>query len=425
LWGGDLTEEKIDKQSILMEEYKLHRQEVISTQGAYNSQISHVQLYGAFIFAGSALILKKEPWIIELPYSAKILGAIIAASLAFYLVSVAMNSSYTFLVLRQRMAEIEFTINSMAKSHVMIYESNIAPNAFGRVFTTSGIPTPVAWSGLWRILLLGGILGILIQVASEMNLGKPGFVYATVVTIVGFILAFQHVFMYVKWNNIDQNWESVEKSHIRGIFRFLSWCISLSALVIISYYLRYGVEEIVKLQEIIGYPKSIGERSDLFTSIYIAVYSALSATLLPTPSEAPLALYKNFDIILLYSSAAFGKGIGSALLAFAVSHFASVSDQVLKFANRPSWLSNFFTKIGDQRQKIGLNALGLYFICQAIPFLPMRTSTCLFAAFYARSRRMLPLVLVVTFVATFFRMFGMWCLIKLGLAVLPSFGAAP
>lgn len=142
------------------------------------------------------------------------------------------------------------------------------------------------------------------------------------------------------------------------------------------------------------------------------LYSALCAVFLPTPSEAPLLLLNVLAPIPVIFISSAGKMIGSLVLAL-ISRRATGA--VFTLLLRRKYIvpeSGFIASING---KWGLTAYGL---CQAIPFLPMRTSTIVLASTSRPGRAIFLNIAVISFLGSIIRMLIVWWLVRAGLDIL-------
>jgi len=121
---------------ILLEKYKLLRTEALQNSAQNNRQVAYVQVYGLFLFFVTGVFFGFRPAglaLSNIPDFFRLPTLILSATLLFYYYSHIYLSSFTFRVLRLRMAEIEKEINRRAKYELLRYESAIAPEFFGKI----------------------------------------------------------------------------------------------------------------------------------------------------------------------------------------------------------------------------------------------------------------------------------------------------
>jgi hypothetical protein len=133
----------------------------------------------------------------------------------------------------------------------------------------------------------------------------------------------------------------------------------------------------------------------------VGIYTALCAIVVPTPSEIPLLLSNVVPIVNLYLAAAIGKGLGSIVLALLSSSFVTYNGYIeewirgLKASSKDTWIAR---NMGGRRKLI------LYFLCQAIPFAPMRLSTIIYSSQSRILSKMFGEVFVLSAIGTVIRM---------------------
>ena len=405
---------------LLLEEYKCHRNEVAAAQQISDLQTRYFQIYGAFISSVAIYILNDtNSWAKSLGITQKTIAALIAAALAFYLVSDAMSTSYKFIVLRGRMAQLERRINRLLRRNnsedLMTFESQTTPVLFGAFFSGMGFPTPVAWSGIWRFVLFALILIVLVVLSDYSGMARIGFDYSVSILAIGATLAIQTVGMY---RRTASTLDPKPIDNLVGSAKFLSWLIALFVFVCVLDAAKYGTPSVPWFLNG-GY---------IFTIFKTFVYSMFCAMFLPTPSEAPLALMPDFIwgnwfmIGSILGFSAIGKGLGAALLAFSTPSIVRFFPGIDKLANA-SWIKSILNHWQSNQLLFNWKAAVIYFLFQAIPFAPMRTSTIALAFFCKSSKLFVFSIFWLSALGTIFRMLLMLWLIKVGLAILPSFAS--
>jgi hypothetical protein len=133
------------------------------------------------------------------------------------------------------------------------------------------------------------------------------------------------------------------------------------------------------------------------TMLSIVVYQVACTLFWPTPSEAPLLLYPRMSLMSILALCVVGKVLG------AVTILAGWA-QVERLATRvPERFAGFRKWVRDRLARYGFPA---YFVMQAVPFMPMRTSLYVYAGI-ARSWRPVVLGIAVGTVIRNLLMFGL------------------
>ena len=106
------------------------------------------------------------------------------------------------------------------------------------------------------------------------------------------------------------------------------------------------------------------------TALSIVVYQVACTLAWPTPSEAPLLLYPRMSLVAILALCVVGKVLGAvAILAGwkQVERFSErAPERIVRFRN---WVSEWLARYG----------FPAYFVMQAVPFMPMRTSLYVYA----------------------------------------------
>ena len=111
--------------------------------------------------------------------------------------------------------------------------------------------------------------------------------------------------------------------------------------------------------------------NNLLLIFYVFIYNIACAIFLPTPSEAPMLLYKKVPLPIIILISAFGKGLGAYIVC---RTWATLDKTLKKF--RLSFL--FWPKARIERYIRGKGFIA-YLIMQSIPFMPMRSSIYIFS----------------------------------------------
>ncbi len=362
--------------NVLLEEYKLHRQEILQQLAIYNQQTNYMQLLGLVLVSVAGVVFKEKAVLNALPEVARLFVLCLAACFAFYLVSTVMSAAYMFLILRRRMKEIEIAINGRLKLEVMGYETNVAPRFLTKIFYADGFITPHALSGVWRILLFWGSL-ITLTFLAHVSLDSKiyHYFYSVTVCYIGVMLAYKYFSLSSPGHEraFEQSYNGRELGNTANLLRAAQWLQYYVALMILLgvYFFSSAADQFgVRALDWLIMLREVSERLMLTGTV---VYTALCAIILPTPSEAPLVFFGKVATWKLFVAACIGKAIGSLILACIVGLLAR------KTAQPPEWLTRNFGDHPFEGTWIGRSSAVLYFACQAIPFAPMRTSTVIYA----------------------------------------------
>lgn len=175
-----MTSEKDSAVDVLMKEYAALKSEILVQVGLYNQQSRLIQLYGGLLFGVSAAYLSflklttsiegDKPITLAVDVTQGIAAIafwfiilLLAASIAFYIVSSVMSYAYMFKILRMRMASIETQVNKdIGRPVTLTYESEIVPYFLEQKRYAPRSFTPYALSGFWRLITLALFVFVLI-----------------------------------------------------------------------------------------------------------------------------------------------------------------------------------------------------------------------------------------------------------------------
>ena len=416
---------------ILFEEYKLHRQESIAQNQLVHRQTQYIQIYAVFLVSIVTLLATMRApcppssseavplieWAREIPLTFKLPFLALSAAIAFYLVCVAMSSTYMFLILRKRMAMIEQDINeALGHSNFLIYEQRITTRLLGHSLYEKGGMTPHLLSAIFRIVIFLSILILLISVAGQLLSTTPtvAAIYTWGVSFFSYVLISQYLRLATTRGKkaIHQAIQSKDfRAPYPDTFRLLMLATSFGLFIVLLYFARSS-NLYQQLNQVSNWAfgTATAQISSLWQTIGLIVYGVLSGTVLPTPSEAPILLYGHIPVLLILAASAIGKGIGAATIVLAVV--------TGKLKVPAKVVSSVPTMDGSLRGWI------VYFLLQAIPFLPMRSSTAIFGMLLQHKVAALQVGIVCAF-ASVLRMLLMWLFISVGLVttgkIIPTF----
>lgn len=404
---------------ILIEEYKIHKDDLYRHRAIYTSNTTYLQFLGIFIFTIYLYAFEHKDFVQGLPLEVRLLILSLGSLLIFFFFSSVIASIYMFFILRRRMAEIENRINKALGEPAMIYESQIAPVYFERPSPHHGFLNPLSYQSIFRILLFTAATLFLIFIAviflGEIN---TALVYIVVNFYIWIMLLFSYSKIYYLARDGFNSLDVSARSAISPFSEIVGSSINLLAIVLLvllyygdgleyyryseQYISRWGIELYETIQYTHGY------------AIFLAIgtYTMLCAIIVPTPSEMPILLWETLPILPLLAASSFGRAIGAILLASGVFLFRPLL---------PYWL----VKAADNapsRRIYWRDGMGptLYILFQSIPFLPMRTSTILFALASGPKARTLIWIALANLAGTPVRMLLMLVLITVGVAALDS-----
>jgi hypothetical protein len=129
----------------------------------------------------------------------------------------------------------------------------------------------------------------------------------------------------------------------------------------------------------------------------IILYQVACTLFWPTPSEAPLLFYPRMSLVTILALCVVGKVLGAVAILTGwrqVERFSGrAPDRIVRFRN---WMT-------DRLRRYGFPA---YFVMQAVPFMPMRTSLYVYAGL-AKSWRPVVLGIAIATVVRNLLMFGL------------------
>lgn len=142
--------------------------------------------------------------------------------------------------------------------------------------------------------------------------------------------------------------------------------------------------------------------SNWIVVFYVFIYNIACAIFWPTPSEAPLLLYKELPLPIIILVSAIGKGVG----AYIVCKTWFTLDKVLK---KIRFRFLFWPK---SRIELYIKNKGFiaYLLMQSIPFMPMRSGIYIYSYISQDSK----LVAIGAFIGTIFRNLLMLVLVYFG-----------
>lgn len=106
------------------------------------------------------------------------------------------------------------------------------------------------------------------------------------------------------------------------------------------------------------------------TALSIVVYQVACTLFWPTPSEAPLLLYPKWSLVTILALCVVGKVLGAVVILAGWTQIERLAARIPeRFVRGRDW-------VRDRLIRYGFPA---YFVMQAVPFMPMRTSLYVYA----------------------------------------------
>lgn len=391
-----------DKIKVLLKEYELHRNELFLQVDLYNRQTKYTYLYGSLLIAILTLILgigtrDLSSWIglndpkcqgsvdlsnsflqNNLSFKIALLALLtFTAAMAFYLVSTIMSSSYMFLILRRRMSVIEKKINSILESTELLeYESRLTQNYLEQSSYGNYSLTPHFLAGVWRIVLFLTVIVVLGAISFIILPKEICVYYIATISFIAIFLITQYILLYTKRNkeNFDKfisnpgfEFRKIKKSFILGIIIGFIFFVFLIPVL----YLNPNSIDPSSIRSIglLNFSELGGKTWILLVNIFI--YNIACAIFLPTLSEAPLLFYNQIPILIIIIVSSLGKGIGALVVSKTWRTFEKLAEKMK--------LSFLFWPKNRIEKYIKTKGFIAYFIMQAIPFMPMRSSIYIYS----------------------------------------------
>ena len=134
-----------------------------------------------------------------------------------------------------------------------------------------------------------------------------------------------------------------------------------------------------------------------FTAVSVVVYQVACTLFWPTPSEAPLLLYPKWSLVTILALCVIGKVLGAVVILAGWTQFERLAARIPeRFVRGRDW-------VRDRLIRYGFPA---YFVMQAVPFMPMRTSLYVYAG-VAKDWRLVVVGIAVGTVVRNLLMFGL------------------
>jgi hypothetical protein len=395
-----------EKLSILMDEYKLHKQEALHHLDFLYKQSSFMQLFGIVLLSLATLIYgnPKTLSLSELPMPLRVSGLVGAALLLFYLASTVATASYSLVIGRRRMAQLEYQINKIACQEVLSYETDLQGRFHENFVLIDGTLTPFAWAASWRIALFGGASLCLAFLSFEVMSDAYATIYTATVVYFAYHLVKNYSFFFTSYGNevINKTLDDPPVTQSRP-FGHLAYHLTNLLVFVVFCVIFFGdtghfndpISSSVE-RAVLG----LGEYADWQIAAAILVYSFVCAIGFPAPSEATLLLVPHVGPVTVYAASAIGKGLGSVALAMFVYYSLHRKGR-------------FFDRFHSYRMRVQLSWVGLklnrwlktiYFLCQAIPWGPAKSSTIFYSSYAGLSKWAVGVIFIISAVGMIFRM---------------------
>jgi hypothetical protein len=378
------TVSSAEKLTVLVEEYKLHKQEASRHLDALYKQSSFIQLYGLVLLSLATLTYGNSETISfsSVPMALRVASLLGAAILLFYLTSTVATSSYALVIGRRRMAQLEAQINKLAGEELLSYETDLSGRFHENFALIDGTLTPFAWASSWRVALFCGASLCLVFLSFEVMPDGYATVYTATVAYFSFQQLKNYSFFFTKYGD-EAIGRTLEASSVPRptALRHITYHLTNWLLFVVFCVIFFG--DIGQFTDPIStvVARTISELGDYpkwQVTIAILVYSFLCAIGLPAPSEATLLLIPHVGLVPVYAASALGKGLGSVALATFV--YSSL--------NRSG---RFFDRFHASRRRVQLSWIGrklngpgqeaIYFLCQAVPWGPAKSATILYSSY--------------------------------------------
>jgi hypothetical protein len=395
--------DKTSQTTLLMEEYKLHKQEAIQHFGVLYRQSSFIQLFGLVLISLTALVHGNTQaiYFLKAPLSLRFFSLAGVAILLFYLASTVATASYSLLIGRRRMAELETQINALAAQELLSYETDLSRRS-GRDFSLlDGALTPLAWAFTWRLALFFGAILCLAFLSFEVM--PDGYAAAYTAGIVYFsVQQLKHyyiTFAAFGTKSLDRHVRPQPVRLARLVGRIAHHLTN--AIVLILFFIIFLGDTATIAHSVDHAVAGLGGYATWQIALAILVYSFICTVGFPAPSEATLLLIPQVGPVVVYASSSIGRGLGSVALAAIVYY----------------WLNQRgrgFDRFRSRRIRLQLSRIGLklnrwltpvYFLCQAIPWGPAKSSTIFYSGYIGLSKTVLAAIFFLSGIGMIIRMF--------------------
>lgn len=403
-------DDRAAKATFLIEEYKLHKEEALRHLDVLYKQSAFIQLYGLVLLSLVAVSYggaTKPVELITLPTPLRVFSLLGAAVFLFYLTSTVATASYSIVIGRRRMAQIEGQINKIAGEEIFTYETALSGRFHENFALVDGSLTPFAWTASWRIVLFCGASVCLGFLGFRVMPEGYAIIYAASVVYFGLKQLSSYLFIFTEYGNKVITDTLVSQSAPRPrVFQHIvsnlrNWLIFVIFCLIVFGDIWRFTDPISAF--VARAVPDVGAYSPWQVFCAILIYSILCALgALPAPSEATLLLIPHVGLVTVYAASALGRGLGSLALATLVNYCLRRSGSSLtRFLIFPTRLQS----IWSNRKLAWPLAEILYFACQAIPWGPAKSSTMIYTSYAGQSRRALASIFILSGVGMIFRMY--------------------
>jgi hypothetical protein len=405
LKNDDPPDNNAEKLTLLMEEYKLHKQEALHHLDVLYKQSSFIQLFGLVLLSLVALIYGKPGTVdlLTIPSLLRVSSLLGAAILLFYLTSTVATASYSLLIGRRRMAQLEAHINKLAGEELLSYETDLSGRFHENFALIDGTLTPFAWASSWRMALFCGASLCLVFLGFKVMADGYPMVYMATIAYFSFHQLKNYFFFFSRHGNdvITRTLKARSVPRPRALTHVSHHLVNLFVFIVFCV-IFFGGQFADPISRAVAHTVSeLGDYAGWKIASAILVYSFVCAIGFPAPSEATLLLIPHVGFVTVYAASAIGKGLGSVALAMFVHNSLSRSGR-------------FFDRLRSNRARLQISWIGrkldgpgkevVYFACQAIPWGPAKSSTILYSSYTGLSRRVLAAVFTMSGVGMVFRM---------------------
>ena len=392
---------------VLIEEYKAHKEDLHRHRAIYTNNTSYIQLLGVFLFSIYIYSFEQSEFVSELPYGIKIAVLVLGMLLIFFFFSSIISSIYMFFIIRRRMSEIETRINRLVGEQAMLYESKIAPIYFERPSPSHGIINPLSYSSIFRVLLFAVAVTALFYLATLFLTANHAAFYISGSMYVAITLLIVFARIYYLARDGFSSLDHADKSKTSLLFGIVRWFINLFIVLFLAWII-YGDGGSLLSSWALERFNAIRSANENAIFIAIAFYTMSCAILVPTPSELPIIFFGQLNWLLIVAVSAVGRATGAVILAFIVLGWRRLFPQFERRMTNGILMQEAWWKDGA--------APGMYLLFQSVPFLPMRTSTIVYALAGGTTARKMIWIVVGNLSGTPVRMFLMLALISVGFA---------
>lgn len=399
-----LTSEANVLQALLVE-YQIHGAELAKRLEIQDRHVTILQGFALAVSGAIAAIFSQQNALEEFSTFSNETSSTIATVALLVALSITLQfgtstiaSSYMFMILRRRMAEIEVAVNVvLQKPDLMRYERTVARNFLEQPKFSQHTTSPTFASALTTYSTLFFIVLLLAAISAVLLPPKIALAYCTTAL---------YWYAFMVWKAVDTVGAKGQKEldaayQTRNtsdrVFAIAPILAAISTWIAIVLLIHWAVFD-------------LPSPSLLRDGHMIAAYTFLTGTVFPLPSEAPVFFVKSPDDIDVFIYAAAGKGLSAIILTLFTR-----SALLAWWPVRQSWILDRF-----RRGASGVGIWLVYFTCQALPLFPMRTSTVAIASVTTGVRAALGIAFICC-CGTIFRMLLVLAFLSFGISLAQDF----